>query len=60
MVAGVCAGGDCPTIYKSDRGTLVLQGYTFDPAAAGAELPAGEQMVEIPVELIANYARMIS
>jgi hypothetical protein len=59
LVAG-CAGGECPTIYMSDRGTLVLQGYIFDPATAGAEIPAGEQMIEVPVELLANYARRIN
>jgi hypothetical protein len=56
-VAGICGGGDCPTVYRTDRGTLVVQGYLFDPAAAGATLPTGEQMVEIPPELIADYIR---
>jgi hypothetical protein len=60
LVAGVCSGGECPTIYMSDRGTLVLQGYIFDPAAAGAEIPAGEQMIEVPVELLADYVRRIN
>jgi hypothetical protein len=60
VVAGACGGGACPTIYTSDRGTLVVQGYVFDPAAAGAEIPTGEQMIEVPVELLANYARQIN
>jgi hypothetical protein len=60
LVAGVCAGGECPTIYMSDRGTLVLQGDIFDPATAGTEIPAGEQMIEVPIELLANYARRIN
>jgi hypothetical protein len=55
LVAELCGGGECPTVYRTDRGTLVIQGYRFDPADAGATLPAGEQMVEIPAELIARY-----
>jgi hypothetical protein len=57
FVAGRCAGGDCPTVYQTDRGTLVIQGYAFNAAAGGVSLPAGEQMVEIPVELLADWVR---
>jgi hypothetical protein len=53
-----CAAGECPTIYRTDRGTLVLQGYVFEPQTAGTAVPAGEQMIEIPVELLAEYNRM--
>ncbi|HET8685010.1 MAG TPA: hypothetical protein VFM54_24525 [Micromonosporaceae bacterium] len=52
-----CGGGECPTVYRTDRGTLVVQGYTFPPAHAGVEIPSGEQMVEIPTELVADYVR---
>jgi hypothetical protein len=52
-----CAAGECPTIYRTDRGTLVLQGYTFEPSSAGTEIPAGERMIEVPVELLAEYVR---
>jgi hypothetical protein len=55
-IAG-CGGGDCPTVYRTDRDTLVIQGYAFEPANAGVDVPAGEQMVEIPVELLAGYLR---
>jgi hypothetical protein len=30
------------------------------PADAGAEVPPGEQMIEVPVALLAEYARMTS
>jgi hypothetical protein len=60
MVAGRCGGGECPTVYKTDRGTLVVQGYTFPPAQAGMAIPLGEQMVEIPAELIADYLSAMS
>jgi hypothetical protein len=55
-----CAAGECPTIYRTDHGTLVLQGYVFEPQTAGTTVPAGEQMVEIPAELLAEYARITS
>jgi hypothetical protein len=38
----------------------VLQGYVFEPQAAGTTVPAGEQMIEIPVELLAEYNRMMT
>jgi hypothetical protein len=53
----LCGGGECPTVYQTDRGTLVIQGYLFDPAQAGTTVPAGEQMVEVPAELLAQYVR---
>ena len=55
VVAGICGGGECPTVYKTDRGTLVVQGYSLQPADAGITVPPGEQMVEIPAELLAEY-----
>jgi hypothetical protein len=58
-IAGRCGGGDCPTVYRSDRGTLIVQGYDFDSATAGVALPAGERMVEIPAELLADYLKAI-
>jgi hypothetical protein len=42
-------------VYRTNRGTLVVQGYTFEPGDAGVTIPTGEQMVEIPLELIAGY-----
>jgi hypothetical protein len=60
LVAELCGAGECPTVYRTDRGTLVIQGYRFDPAQAGASVPAGEQMVEIPAELIARYVNSTS
>jgi len=50
-----CGGGDCPTVYETDRGTVVVQGYVVEPTAAGLTLPAGEQLVEVPRELLSDY-----
>lgn len=46
-----CAGGRCPTVYATDRGTLVVQGYVVSDET-GLELPDGEAIVEIPRSLL--------
>jgi hypothetical protein len=52
LVATLCGGGSCPTVYRTDRGTLVIQGSPLSPEAAGIDLPAGEILVEIPEDLL--------
>ena len=54
LIKKLCAGGSCPTVYQTDRGTFVVQGYTVTAETAGLDLPAGEQLVEIPAELLAQ------
>lgn len=53
LVTTLCGGGSCPTVYRTNRGTLVVQGYTVTAADAGIELPPGERLVEIPADLLA-------
>jgi hypothetical protein len=53
LVASLCGTGSCPTVYRTDRGTLVVQGYTVPADQVDLDLPAGEQLVEIPAELLA-------
>ncbi|QKW22487.1 hypothetical protein HUT16_28445 [Kitasatospora sp. NA04385] len=50
-----CDEGDCPTLYRTDRGTLVVQGEWITDH--GREIPEHETMVEIPVELIRKAVR---
>ncbi|KIQ61558.1 hypothetical protein TR51_19605 [Kitasatospora griseola] len=50
-----CDDGDCPTLYGTDRGTLLVQGET--PADHGLTLPGHETVVEIPIELIRKAIR---
>jgi hypothetical protein len=57
FVTKLCGGGSCPTVYRTDRGTYVVQGYTLTAEAAGVDLPAGEQLVEIPAELLAEAVK---
>ena len=53
-LAGGCEGGTCPTVYRTDRGTLVVQGTVVaDPEALlSVDLPAHETLVEVPADLL--------
>lgn len=49
----------CPTLYRTDRGTVVVQGRTVTDPEALAEMarhgngvPADESAVEVPAELL--------
>lgn len=50
-IAGTCHEGTCPTVYLSDTGSVVVQGYTVRQAE-GLTLADGEQAVEIPADLL--------
>ncbi|WP_406138767.1 hypothetical protein [Streptomyces sp. NBC_01089] len=50
VLATTCDKKDCPTIYRTDRGTILVQGET--PTDHGLEIPAHETLVEVPMELI--------
>jgi hypothetical protein len=55
QVAG-CSGGTCPALFRTDRGTYVVQGaIVTDPdVVAAMDLPAHETAVEVPAELLAS------
>lgn len=47
--------GECPTLYETDRGTIVVQGYQVtDPEALTQlrDVLPGETFVEVPRELL--------
>lgn len=51
------SSGSCPSVYETDRGTLVVQGYKVtDPEALAAlrerGLPDHEDAVEVPLDLL--------
>jgi len=60
IVGSVCGTGTCPTIYESEGGSLIVQGYPVDPARAGLTVPDGESLVEIPAELLASLQEVTS
>jgi hypothetical protein len=53
LLTSLCGNGSCPTVYRTDRGTLVVQGYAVTAQTAGIDVPHGEQLVEIPADLLA-------
>ncbi|MGW2262879.1 hypothetical protein [Streptomyces koyangensis] len=54
-LVSTCDIKDCPTIYATDRGTLLVQGAT--PTDHGLRIPAHETLVEIPRELLQKAIR---
>lgn len=54
-VSGECGKDDCPAVYTTDRGSLVVQGalLTEDHDIAPA---AGEALVEIPYSVLLEAA----
>ncbi|MEY9946217.1 hypothetical protein [Kitasatospora sp. GAS1066B] len=56
---GSCNDGTCPTLWGTEEGKYVVQGYVItDPARlAELNLPAGESAVEVPEAVLDNYFR---
>jgi hypothetical protein len=48
----------CPTLYRSDRGTAVIQGYLVTNLETPGlpTLGAGQAMVEVPCALLSGFA----
>ncbi|MEV8404125.1 hypothetical protein ACWFRQ_31570 [Streptomyces niveus] len=54
-LVGECDEGECPALYATDTGTLVIQGKQLTDHAL--RIPAHEALVEFPVELIRKAVR---
>lgn len=54
-------GGQSPTLYRTDRGTFVVQGWRVLDADAvkTMDLPDHETAVEVPAALLAEIAREV-
>lgn len=54
----------CPTVYHTDRGTYLIQGYVVTDAESltAMNIPDGETVVEVPAELLPeiDHARPIA
>lgn len=50
---------NCPSLYRTDRGTFVVQGWRVsDPEAlAQLDIPDHETVVEVPADVLAEIAR---
>lgn len=55
-------GGNCPALYETDRGSLVVQGYALsDTDSNQMRNVAGNELgVEIPYELAEQIADMVT
>jgi hypothetical protein len=58
-LTGSCQGTNCPTVYRDDDGSYVVQGYTFE-SGAELELPAGENAVRVPGALVDELLRAVA
>ncbi|MFD8922923.1 hypothetical protein ACFV0Y_34665 [Streptomyces sp. NPDC059569] len=54
-LVSTCDIKDCPTLYATDRDTLLVQGKT--PTDHGLRVPAHENLVEIPMDLVRRAIR---
>ncbi|MCA1606862.1 MAG: hypothetical protein LC808_10335 [Actinobacteria bacterium] len=54
VAGGNCGRDDCPTIFTTDKGTIVVQGYVVDK-----ETSAGEAVVEIPTGVFREAVRAL-
>ncbi|MDI1461839.1 hypothetical protein QEZ54_12735 [Catellatospora sp. KI3] len=50
---------NCPSLYRTDRGTFVVQGWRVtDPEALSQlDVPAHETVVEVPADVLAELVR---
>ncbi|WP_100839345.1 hypothetical protein [Kitasatospora fiedleri] len=56
---GSCNNGTCPTLWGTENGNYVVQGYVItDPERlAELDLPEGETAVMIPASVLEEYFR---
>lgn len=59
LTTACAATGTCPTVYRTDRQTIVVQGSAVPGASAGITLPEGELLVEIPDDILLAAADRI-
>jgi hypothetical protein len=57
-IGGECGKDDCPAVYVTDQGNIVVQGMLV--TGAGQVTPApGEALVEIPPSVLLEAARAV-
>ncbi|SDY37404.1 hypothetical protein SAMN05444365_10244 [Micromonospora pattaloongensis] len=50
---------NCPSLYRTDRNTFVVQGWRVsdEEALSQLDIPPHETVVEVPVDVLAEIAR---
>lgn len=59
MIGTTSQGGGCPTLYETDSGDIVVQGYKLTDPEARAQLKDvldGEEFVVVPRALLTRFA----
>lgn len=59
-LAQTCRAGACPTVFATEGGDVVVQGYIFPELSSMTAVPEGETLVRIPSELIVEAARLLT
>ncbi len=54
-----CDTGACPTIFATDRDTVLIQGYVLPAGTVRMDVPTGEFIVEIPRGLLIEGAAAV-
>lgn len=55
-----CDTSACPTIFATDRDTVLVQGYVLPAGAVRLDVPTGEFVVEIPRGLLVEGAAALT
>jgi hypothetical protein len=51
-IIATCGSGTCPTIYRTSRQTIIVQGTAIPAESVDVELGPDESLVEIPERLL--------
>jgi hypothetical protein len=60
LIAAICGGGSCPSVYRTNRGTVVVQGRIVTASMIDVDLEDDEALVEIPEELLVRLNQVIN
>lgn len=52
LLTDPCEHGQCPALYATDRGTVVVQGGRVAHGDVPGGVPGHEEVVEIPADLL--------
>ncbi|WP_329106560.1 hypothetical protein OG792_01335 [Micromonospora sp. NBC_01699] len=53
-----CNGGTCPTLYETESGDFLVQGFIVEDSGTMDEIgtvPQGEGVVRVPRELLSSF-----
>ena len=53
-----CGGGNCPTLFVTDDGNVLIQGYTMSSDDKnGLEIPSGEDIISMPISALETLVK---